>query len=603
MSALLSDLRHSARMLLKNPLLTVTCVVTLSLGVALTTMMFSIINGVLFEQLPYEDARRYMLIWRTNLEEGSGRMGVSIHDFEEWRSRQTSFEDLTGYYRGTVNVTNEGDPPIRFQGAFIVPSVFSLVGVQPQIGRAFTEEEMEPDAPAVLVLSHRVWQNHFGGDPEIVGRTVRANGQVSTIIGVMPEGFSFPDRDDVWLPQRQDSSQIERNQGVWLQVMGKLKEGVTKVEAAAELNVIASSLAEAYPETNENIGALVLAYGESVMDSEGRLLLFLMLAGMFAVLLIACFNVANLLLSRAIVRAREMAIRTSIGATRRRLLSQMLSESMAFAFGGALIGLVLSYYALRVFNRAVQFSEPPWWFNFGIDGTVVLFVVGLMLVSAIVTGVLPALQSTSTNVNEILKGESRGTSSFRMSRFSKGLVIVEIAFSCGLLAVAGLMTKSMLKIGGFDFGIDAEQVFTARVGLFVTDYPTREERIELWKDLRARLSALPDVVSASFTPNLPLEGSSSGSFVVEGEEYPEEAEFPSTRVKEVMPGYFETFGLNVLRGRVIAESDVQGAVDVVVVNESFAANHFPDRDPIGVRVRPANDSEAPWYTIIGVVAD
>ncbi|MFC1544474.1 ABC transporter permease, partial [Gemmatimonadota bacterium] len=403
MRSFLMDLRHSARMLFKHPMLTVTCVVTISLGIGLTTTMFSVINGSIWEQLPYDDADRLMIIARTNLTQSQSRMGVSIHDFEDWRSRQTTFEDITAWYGGTINLNNEGETPIRYQGAFIVPSAFDLIGVPPLMGRVFTDEERLPEAASVIVLSYRVWQARFGGDPEILGSTVRVNGLPTTVIGVMPEGYAFPNQEDVWVPQKQDPSQIERNGGVLLQVVGKLKEGVSQAQAQAEFSVIAAALAEEYPETNEDIGARVMGYDEAIMDTEDRTILYLMLAGMFAVLLIACFNVANLLLSRAVIRSKEMAVRSSLGATRRALVGQMLLEALAFAVVGGALGLLLGHIGISIFDRAAASTEPPWWFDFSIDGTVALFVLLLVVLSAVVSGILPALQSSSTGVTEILK--------------------------------------------------------------------------------------------------------------------------------------------------------------------------------------------------------
>jgi len=279
MRSFLMDLRHSARMLFKHPMLTLICVVTISLGIGLTATMFSVINGSIWEQLPYDDADRLMIIMRTNLTQDQSRMGVSIHDFEDWRSRQTSFEDITAWYGGTINLNNEGDTPIRYQGAFIVPSAFDLIGETPLMGRVFTDEERGPEAGPVIVLSYRVWQARFGGDPDILGTTVRVNGLPTTVIGIMPDDYSFPNREDVWVPQKQDPSQIDRNGGVWMQVVGKLKDGVSQNQAQAEFSVIAASLAEEYPETNENIGARVMSYSEAMMDSEGRAVLYLIEGG------------------------------------------------------------------------------------------------------------------------------------------------------------------------------------------------------------------------------------------------------------------------------------------------------------------------------------
>jgi predicted permease len=602
--ALLQDLRHSARMLRKNPVLTITCAITLALGIGLTTMWFSVINGCMYQPLPFEDSDRLMAIGRTNLSQDVDRMGVSIHDFYDWRGRQTSFEDISGFYGGTVNVTREGDPPVRFQGAFIVPSVFNMLGVQPVLGRLFTDEEMKLENPPVILLSYRVWQANFGGDPQIVGTEVRANAEPMTIVGVMPEGFLFPSEEGVWLPLRYQPSQFDRNQGTWMNVVGKLREGVSIEQASAEFDVIAANLAEQYPETNEGIGVRIEAFTDRVVGGQVALILYLFLAGMFAVLLIACFNVANLLLARAAVRAKELAVRTSLGASRRRILGQLLMESFAFSVVGAAVGLLLGHIGITIFDRAAAASDPPWWFDFSIDWTVVGFVAFLAVVSALVSGILPAIQATRAGLAEVLQSESRGASSLKMSRFSRVLVIAQISFSCALLVVAGLTAKSVIKVGSFDFGIESEGVFTARVGLFPSDYPTEESRAAFWQKLHARLESVPGIVAAGLTSNLPLRGSQGGGeFVIEGVEYAPDAELPSTMTKLVTPGYFRALGINLIRGRDIKDADVAGSQPVVVVNQSLVDRHLAGMDPIGKRARPADDDEAPWYTIVGLVAD
>jgi len=604
MPSFVQDLRHSVRMLTKNPGLTITCVVTLSLGIGLTTTMFSIINGCMFQQLPFEDSRRLMYLNRNNLEEGVEEMDVPIHDFLDWRRQQTSFEDLAGFYGGTVNFGNTGDRAVRYQGSFITPSVFGLLGVQPIIGRIFTEEEMRPDTPHVIVVGHDVWQTRFAGDPEVVGRPVRVNGESSTVIGVMPPDFLFPYSEEVWLPLRLDPITLERGGGVWLDVMGKLKEEVTINQARAELTAIAGGLAEEYPDTNEGVGVGIKPYYDRYVDDELKVLFLIMLAAVFAVLVIACINVANILLARAAMRTKEMAVRTSLGANRRRLIGQLLAEAAALSVVGALIGLGLGHVGVTLFDVAVAPSDPPWWFDFSVDMNVVMFVVVLALISSLLSGLFPALQASRANISEVLKDDTRAASSFRMSRFSKVLVVVEIAFSCGLLFTAGLMTKSVINLNTYDYGIDSENVLTARVGLFETDYLTEESRRQFWQKLYTRLNAIPGVVSASLATHLPLSGSNGGDFVVEGEEYPPETDYPFTRTKAVTPGYFKTFGIKVLQGREFTSTDYADGLLVGLVNQSFAERFMPGESPLGRRMRSANaEPDDPWYTIVGVVAD
>ncbi len=604
MSSILQDFRHSLRMLVKNPGLAVTCVVTLALGIGLTTTMFIIVNGALYEPLPFEDSRDLRFLTGNNPAEGINQMGVSIHDFTDLRRQQTSFEDLAGWYEGTVNIVSEGDNPIRYDGAFITPSAFSALRIQPLMGRIFTEDERSNDALPVILIGHDVWQTRFGGDPEILGRTIRVNGETSTIIGVMPEGFQFPMEEVLWLPQKQDPLVLARGDGVPLNVMGRLREGVTDRQATEEFNAIAANLAREYPESNEGVGIQVQKISALIMGTEGNLVLHLMLAATFAVMLIACFNVANLLLARASMRTREMAVRTSLGASRRRLIRQLILEASSFSVIGASIGLLLGHIGITVFMQYAQGSDPPYWFNFNVDLNVILFVAGMMLISSVFAGIFPALQASRPNISEILKDESRAASGFRMSRFSRFLVIAEVAFSLGLLFAAGLITRSVMNLNQFDFGIEGENIMTARLGLFETDYPTVESRTQFFKDLHVGLNEMPGIYAASITPFLPVRGADGTDFIFEGVDYPPDSDFPFTQLKPVTPDYFGTFGIEIMQGRDFTSADVAGNLPVAIVNRSFADKWSSGESPIGKRARGATDGpDDPWFTIIGVVGD
>lgn len=603
MDTLLTDVRHSLRLLTKNPGLALTCILTLGLGIGLSTVMFSIINGSLLQPLPFEDADRILLLTRSNPDEGVQRMGVSIHDLTDWQAQQTSFEELAGWYTGTVNMTISEGQPLRFDGGFMQPAAFRVIGAAPVLGRMFTEEEMRPEAPHVTVLGHRLWQDSFGGDPGVIGRTVRVNGMASTIIGVMPEGFVFPDNDQLWVPHRQDPTALQRGDGVTMNVIGKLRPDVPLEKARVEFEGISARLAEQYPDTNKGVVATIMAFGDAIMDEESRAIIWIMQGLFLAVLVIACINVANLLLARAMLRTKEVAVRTTLGATPRRVVGLLMVEAAVVAVGGALVGLLLGHIGISWFDGAIAFTDPPWWFDFSIDGNVLLFVLGLTLFAALLSGLLPAMQAARTNINEVLKDESRGATGFRMSRFSRGLVVVEVAFSVGLLFAAGLMARSVIALSASDFGVELDQVLTARVGLFEGDYPDEASRREFWIELWRRLNTLPGVERATLTPYLPLRGSSTTPFMTEGEEYDPNAQYPTTRTKEVMPGYFETFGIPVLKGRTLTEADLTGP-PVAVVNQAFVDRYLEGRDPIGLLARGSGpEGEQPWFEIVGVVGD
>jgi len=603
MGTLLTDVRHSLRLLTKNPALALTCILTLGLGVGLSTVMFSIINGSLLQPLPFEDADRILVLLRSNPDEGIQRMGVSIHDLTDWQAQQTSFEEIAGWYSGTVNMTISEGRPERFDGGFMQPGAFRIIGAAPVLGRMFTKEEMRPEAPHVIMLGYRLWQDRFAGDPGVLGRTVRVNGMSSTIIGVMPEGFVFPDNEQVWVPHRQDPAVIERGGGVTMNAIGKLRTDVPLEKARVEMEAISARLAEQYPDSNRGVVATIMSFGDTIMDDESRAIIWIMQGVFLAVLVSACINVANLLLARAMLRTKEVAVRTTLGATPRRVVGLLMVEAAVVAVVGALVGLLLGQIGISWFDGAIAFTDPPWWFDFSIDGNVLLFVLGLTLFAALLSGLLPAMQAARTNINEVLKDESRGATGFRMTRFSRGLVVVEIAFSVGLLFAAGLMARSVIKLSTFDFGVELDQVLTARLGLFEGDYPDEANRQEFWTELWRRLNAMPGVERASLTPYLPLRGSDSSEFLTEGEEYDPNAQYPSTRVKQIMPGYFETFDIPILKGRALTEADLTGP-PVAVVNQAFVDRYLEGRDPIGLLARGSGpEGEQPWFEIVGVVGN
>jgi predicted permease len=601
MESMWKDLKYSARMLLKTPGNTAVSVIALALGIGLTTTMFSITYGALHRGLPFEEPHRLMHLERNNLSEDIESMEVTIHDFQDWRAQQTSFEDITSFYTGTANLSGIDGRPERFSGSFMTAGGFEMLRVHPLVGRTFSDEDNQPGAQQTLILGYDLWQNRFDGDPGVVGSTVRMNGEVTTVIGVMPEGFLFPLNNQLWLPHRQDPLELERGDGITLEVFGRLNEGVSKDQAAAELATIARRLEMEYPETNEGVGTVIKPYTEEYVGEEPARLLYTMLAAVFLVLIIACVNVANLLLARVSVRSKEMAIRSALGASRFRIVLQFLSETFTLAAVGTAVGLAIAWVGVRLFNNAIAPTDPPFWIDIRIDTVALLFAISLALVAAVAAGILPALKASGAKVNEILKDESRGTSSLRMGKLSKGLVVAEIAMSCGLLVGAGLMVKSIVQLRNVDFGFATEDVLTARVGLFEGDYPDTTARLAFFDELVMRLDAQPAVARASLSSGLPALGSGRWRFAVEGETYEADRDYPLTRRMMITPGHFETYGVGILQGRDFGTQDTRDNLPVAIVNEPFAERYFPE-GPIGRRIRLGDsDSEEPWLTIVGVV--
>ncbi len=404
----IKDLRQGGRRLLRNPGFSALSVLTLAVGIGLTTTMFSIVYGALLRGLPFEGGERVVSVERNNTVRGWDQMGVTLHDFNDYRAQSRSFEGLAAISAGTFNVSGS-DRPERYDGAYLSANAFRLLRVQPALGRTFREGEDAPGSPAVVVLSDELWRNRFGADRGIVGKTIRVNGEQAEVIGVMGPGFSFPANEVLWVPLR-DAPEAKRVDARQYGVFGRLKEGVSIDQANVELSGIAKRLASAYPESNRDIGAAVKPYTESFIGKEPRMMLFTMLFAVFLVLLIACANVANLLLGQAAQRAKEVGVRTALGASRGRIMMQFLTEPLVMAAAGAVLGVGLAALGIKLFNDAIASTQPPFFIVIRLDAPILLFVLAITLFAALVSGVLPALRASGANVNEVLKDEARGSS-------------------------------------------------------------------------------------------------------------------------------------------------------------------------------------------------
>ena len=599
-------LKQTARALGRSRGLTLLAVLTLALGIGSTTFMFSIVHGALYRGLPFPDGDEIHRIYRADRAEGWDRGSMEYRDYLALREDQTSFESLAAGYSGTVNVST-GERAIRLDGSFLTSNAFQILGVRPVLGRGFLPGDDSPGAPQVLILSHGVWQDEFGGDPAVIGRGVRVNGEAATIVGVMSQGFAFPETQEGWVGMQRSPSE-ERGEGVNVMVYGRLKDGVTSEAAQAELSAIAGRLAAEFPETNENIGVNVLPFTD--MGQETTTILLTMLGVVFLILLVACTNVANLLLARTATRTREIAVRTAMGAGRRRLIGQLIAEAGVLATAGAALGAAGAWAAMRWFSETIRFTDPPFWFVFDVDGPILLFTALIAALAAVLAGVIPGLKATGGDIQVILQDESRGSSSMRIGKVTRALVVGEIALSLGMLVVAGLMAKGIIERRNLDLPFPTESVFTARFGLFENEYPDAEARQAVYDDLLRELRSDPAVETAALTTSLPGSGASNNRFAVQGESYGEVGDQPYARMAVVSPGFFETFEAPALRGRVIDERDTPGSTPVVVVNESFAAHHFGTEDAIGRQVRlgpvvgaAAAENDSPWRTVVGVVKD
>jgi len=604
MDRLLQDIRFGIRILVKSPGASVIAVAALALGIGVCTVMYSIVYGSLLRGLPVEGSDRIMYLQETNLSQNIERMSVPLHDYLDWRAQQTSFEQLGAYYFGTANISGS-ERPERFNGAFVTANTLTILGVRPLLGRLILEGEDHPAAEPVIVLGFSVWRDRYDSDPQILGKTIRANGTPTTVVGVMPEGFAFPGFQQLWLPIRMDPLQLGRRDGTGLTVFGRLHPSVSPDEAGAELGSIAARLESEHPQDNAGVGARVQPFAYQFLGSgEGVFGLWLMQGAVFLVLLIACANVANLLLSQAFERGREVAIRTALGASRLRIVAQVLTEVGILAMCGGIIGLALAYIGIDLFHAAVVDNPPPYFMVIAIDRPILQFVLAVILSTTLLAGILPALQASGGNLHQILADESRGSSSFRLGRVSKGLVVMQIAFSCALLMGTGLMVKSIMNLDRADYGFEPDTIFTARVGLFETDYPSVESRRQFFAELHRELSSMPRVTAASVTQALPVQEVGLTRIAVEGESYATEADRPRARIAGIMPGFFRTFDAEILEGRDFTLADDAESLPVTIVNLSFADRFFPGQNALGRRVLSGSrDGDGPWMTIIGVVPD
>ncbi len=602
-NSILLDLRQAARGLRRAPGSAIIAVIALGLGIGLTTMMFSIIYGALLRGLPVDEAHEIVVVNRLNRARGQ-MTSVTIHDLADWRAQQRSFEDLAAYWTGTVNVSGGGadEVPERFSGAWLNPSVLRLLGVQPVLGRTLVEDDDLAGAEPVVVIGYDMWQRRFHGDRNVIGRTLRASGVETVIVGVMPEGFAFPTAASLWQPARLDMAGLARGEGRQFSVMGRLRDGVTPDAAALELNRIADRLAAEYPQTNEGLGVRIRAFTETSVGDEPRALLLTMFGAVAFVLLIACANVANLLIGRAIMRSREVGVRTSLGASPLNVAMPFLAESAVLAGSGALLGTFVAWVGLRLFTNSIAETNPPYWLEFSLDGVAFGFVALLAVLAALLAGVIPALQAARMPLAETLKDESRGASSFRLGKLSHALVVVEMALSVGLLAGAGLLIKSVIQVSTVDLGFPAEQVFTARVSMPEAAYADvttlrafHDGLLDRLRTLRARNVAIGDVLPGGL-------GGGATPFTIEG--VPTEAgEEPRSIRGAITPGYFESFDITPV-GRDFGFQDRAESMPVAIVNQSFVRRWFSDGQAVGRRIRlGGTNSEAPWLTIVGVVPD
>jgi putative ABC transport system permease protein len=602
---LLKDLRSGARSLAKHPGSALISALILALGIGLATSMFSLVYGVLFRGLEVPEPDRLAVVSRVDTRQGEvDDDPMSSQDFVDFRQRTRSFDGWLGYYGGTVNLADD-EGPERYQGAWVTANAFDVLGVQPVMGRAFAVGEDEPGTPPTVLLGYHVWRDRYGSDPSVVGTSVRVNGRRGAVVGIMPEGFKWPSNHDLWITMDDDPLATARGEGRYYWAMARLANGVSWEQADLEVARVADQLAAEWPEENEGLSARLITVSEQQNGGEIAVVFLSMMAAVLCVLLVACANVANLLLARAASRMREAGVRTAMGAGRLRVVAPFLAEAVVLASVGAVVGTALAFGAVDLFDRATDpaLTGRPYFVSFEVDLPVLSFAVAVTALTALMAGAAPAFQVARADVSEILKDESRGSSGLRVGRLGKILVMVEVAFSVALLVGAGLMSRSMVELAHFELPFDPGVYAVGRVGLFETDYPTRDDRQRFWTDLEERAARVPGVTSAALAAGIPGAGSGGTRIRLEGQTYAEPTDRPLTHLDRVTPGYFALLDAEVLEGQTFGEQHTNDTEPVAVVNRSFAERFWPGETALGRRFRTGTADTIPWMTVIGVVED
>ena len=602
---LANDLRFAVRMLLKDRWFTLVAVLALGLGIGLNATVFTFVNAVLIRGLPFHDPQEILHVNGRNTSTGNGS-GISYLDAEEFRAQSKAFASLAAYRNNSFTVTENGRPPERVRGCAMSASSFSLLGQEPLIGRTFAQDEDKPGAHPVAILGYGLWKSRYAGDPQILGRVITINGTAHEVIGVMPEGVKFPNSAEMWRALIPEGDDLKRRDLRLLNMFGRLAPDKKREAGSAELSAIASRLEAQYPDTNKSMGVEVMTFNERFNGGSIRAIFLSLLGAVGFVLLIACANVANLLLARSSTRAREVAVRFALGASRAVIVRQLLVESVLLACLGGVFGLALAHFSVKLFDAAVANVGKPYWIVFTFDPVVFGYFAAICLTTGIVFGLAPALQVSRTNMNDVLKEGGRGSAgAVRARRLTSTMVVAEIALTIVLLVGAGLMIRSFLKLYSMDIGVDTSHMLTMSVQLPNAKYSTSDQRRIFYDSLMGRLQAIPGMRSVAIATSVPFASSEGRGLEIDGRPPAKPEEAPRTSTITVSANYFDAMDAAIRRGRGLRDADGAPGSEVVVVNERFVTRFFPNEDVLGRRIRLVAGSAqkpepGPWLTVVGV---
>jgi putative ABC transport system permease protein len=604
MHTLLQDLRYGVRTLLKRPAFTAIALLTLALGIGVNSAIFSAVDSILLRPLPLKDPERLVSVWEQTLRDGIQQNQAAPANFFDLQAQNQSFEQLGAYGPDDVNLTGDGEPE-RLDGQVVTANVFSILGVAPALGRTFSPGEDQPGNEHVVVLSDALWQRRFNRDPTIVNRAIMLNGESFTVIGVMPRGFFFPEREiELWTPWAMEPDQKAGRGDHYLELVARLKQGTTVARANADLAAIAQRLSAEYPRTNEGLGFVAHSLHQDYVGNL-RLPILILFAAVGLVLLIACANVANLLLAQATTRRKEIAIRIALGARRWTIVRRLLVESLLLAAGGGLLGVLGAFWGVTALAQLLPASLSKLQ-NVSIDVRVLLFTLGVSVLTAVIFGGVPALLASRTQPGATLTDVARDTAGGASGRHVRRLLVVsEVALAVVLLVSSGLLIRSFQLLRQVDTGFKTENALSMRMVLPFPKYAKAETRRAFYDEVLRKVEDLPGVESAGMITFLPLSFNGMNfNFSVEGRPAPSDMKLPFALFRVVSPDYFRAMGIPLRRGRYFDTRDSVDSQPAVIINRAFAEQYWPGEDAIGKRLKVgAVDSPNAWLTVVGVVGD
>ena len=598
------DLRFAVRMILTHRWFSAAVVVTLALGIGLNTMVFTLVNAVLLKPVEVQGGERLVAISNRNLTHGEHTMRLSLPDLRDYRAQASSFEALEGASDEDGVISERGNPPQVFHLERASAGIFDMLHVRPALGRGFLPGDDKPGAAPVLVLAYGVWKERYSSSPSVIGRAVRVNEKPATIVGVMPDDFKFPANTDMWMPLV-PTPELEKRDNRPLQVFGMLKPGIDMTHAGTEMNAIAGRLAAQYSTTDKDLGISVETFNQHFNGGNVRVIFLLMLAAVGFVLLIACANVANMMLSRALGRQREMSIRSALGASRWRVIRQLLLESVLLSTLGGILGLSLAVAGVHWFSLSVQNVGKPYWIHFTLDYSVFGYFAALCIVSGLLFGIAPAVRSSRVELNEVLKDGARSVGKHRGGRVSAILVVFQFALTLVLLTGAGVFVHSLIQMLAANRSVPADQLMTAHIDLPEDRYKDADSRQRFYDRLLTRLKALPGVSHVAIVSNLPGMGTGLNGIEIEHSTPTNKADRPQAAFLAQSPGYFAAIHLPLLVGRDFNETDGAAGHKSAVLTRDCAAHFWPNQNAVGKRFRLYDDDNKPgdWITVIGISAN